>query len=143
MNEEAPKPNGRQPAVQQPADSAATATPPETSRYITSIAIATLVLVAAFGWKSADDMTMTWYLISLVGVLGTAALFGVFLKMRRGIGPQNLKAIGIVFVAVLVSLLAIADAGTESALGILGAIVGYLFGKDTSDNPPITPPPTP
>ena len=115
----------------QPVDPDPTAAPPETSRQMTGIAIATLVLIAVFGWKAMDDQTMTWYLISLVGVLGTVALFGVFLKMRRGIGPQNLKAIGIVFVAVLVSLLAISGSASESALGILGAIVGYLFGKDT------------
>ena len=115
--------------VQQPSGS--DSAPPQTSWYITGIVAVTLVLIAVFGWKAMDDKDMTWYLISLVGVLGTAALFGVFLKMRRGIGPQNLKAIGIVFVAVLVSLLAISGSASESALGILGAIVGYLFGKDT------------
>ena len=47
------------------------------------------------------NMPMTWYLITLVAVLGTVALIGVFTKMKRGIGPHNLRAIGIVFVAVL------------------------------------------
>ena len=76
---------------------------------------------------------MTWYLVTLVAVLGTVALFGVFTKMKRGIGPHNLKAIGIIFDAVLVALLSISGTANESALGILGAIVGYLFGKDTAE----------
>ena len=108
--------------------------------------IAALVLLALFGYWSVNGgslweatagtvpMALTWYMASLVAVLGVVGLGGVFTKMKRGIGPQNIKAIGILFVAVLVALLAISGAESESALGILGAIVGYLFGKDTSSD---------
>lgn len=61
--------------------------------------------------------------------------------MPRPYGGQELRGkaarpagVGILFVAVLVALLAISGAESESALGILGAIVGYLFGKDTSSD---------
>ena len=105
-----------------------------------------LALFALFGYWSVNEgslweaaagtvpMALTWYMTSLVAVLGVVGLGGVFTKMKRGIGPQNIKAIGILFVAVLVALLAISGAESESALGILGAIVGYLFGKDTSSD---------
>ncbi len=49
--------------------------------------------------------------------------------MQGGFGPFNLTAVCIVFVATLASLLASQDAGgITAAMGILGAIAGYLFG---------------
>ena len=78
---------------------------------------------------------MTWYLVSIVAMVGILSLLGVFIKMNRGIRQQNLRAIGIILVAVLVTLLVFATgAGVEAALGLLGAIVGYLFGKDSTAN---------
>ena len=66
--------------------------------------------------------------------VGAIALIGVFARMEKGFGPFNLKAMGIVVVAALASLLATQDSNAlTAAMGILGAIVGYLFGiKDTS-----------
>jgi hypothetical protein len=62
-------------------------------------------------------------------VLGTVTLVGVFWRMQGGFGPFNLRAVGIVFVAILASLLASQDAGgLTAAMGFLGAIAGYLFG---------------
>lgn len=94
--------------------------------------------VSAIPWEAPADtipLPLKWYLASLVTVLGIATLGGVLTKMDRGIRQQNLRAIGIVLVAVLVTLLVIAsDAGIEAVLGLLGAIVGYLFGKDTSSD---------
>ena len=119
------------------------AAPESTTWAMLTMAGVALLLIAylaiRYGPISQGDetnMPTTWYLITLVAVLGTVALVGVFTKMKRGIGPHNLRAIGIVFVAVLVSLLAVSGARSESALGILGAIVGYLFGKDTSNTSP-------
>lgn len=94
--------------------------------------------VSAISWDAPADnfpMVLKWYLASLVTVIGIAALGGVLTKMDRGIRQQNLRAIGIILVAVLVTLLVIAsDNGIEAVLGLLGAIVGYLFGKDTSSD---------
>ena len=94
--------------------------------------------VSAISWNAPADtvpMALRWYLASLITVLGIAALGGVLTKMDRGIRQQNLRAIGIILVAVLVTLLVIAsDTGIEAVLGLLGAIVGYLFGKDTSSD---------
>lgn len=71
-------------------------------------------------------MEQTSYIVAGIGAL---TLLGVFWKMRGGFGPFSLRAIGIVFVATLSALLALTDAGSiTAAMGILGAIVGYLFG---------------
>lgn len=65
----------------------------------------------------------------IIAGLGAGALVGVFVKMKPGFGPNNLRALGIVLVAVFVSVLAAnSDIGITSAFGVLGAIVGYLFG---------------
>ena len=65
----------------------------------------------------------------IVAVLGAGTLFGAFLRMKSGFGPMNLRIVGIVLIAVLATLMAIAKADTlNAAMGILGAIAGYLFG---------------
>ncbi len=47
---------------------------------------------------------------------------------------MNLRAIGIVLIAVLATLLAIAKLDNiTAAMGILGAIAGYLFGAEAKD----------
>ena len=74
--------------------------------------------------------TMRWYITGLIAVAGTVTLGAVFIKMKRGIRQQNLRALGVVLIAILVSLLAVVSNRYESAFGILGAIAGYLFGKD-------------
>ena len=72
---------------------------------------------------------MSEYLPWMVMGFGTIALIGVLWRMKPGFGPFNLRAMGIVLVATLAAVLA--TQGTNAltaAMGILGAIAGYLFG---------------
>ncbi len=72
-------------------------------------------------------------LLWIISGLGAIYLIGGFVKMQKGFGPFNLRLVGIGLVATLASLLALRD-GTSltAAMGILGAIAGYLFGiKDS------------
>jgi hypothetical protein len=65
----------------------------------------------------------------IIAALGALTLIGIFVRMKEGFGPFTLRAVGIVFVGTLSALLALKDAGSLSAaMGILGAIAGYLFG---------------
>lgn len=76
------------------------------------------------------DQQLLW----IVAVIGAGTLFGTFVKMKGGFGPINLRAVGIVFIAVLASLLAIAKLDNiTAAMGILGAIAGYLFGAEAKE----------
>ena len=68
-------------------------------------------------------------LVWIISALGPIALIGVFARMSKGFGPFNLRAVGIVLIATFASLLALKDGGSlTAAMGLLGAIVGYLFG---------------
>jgi hypothetical protein len=80
---------------------------------------------------------MDKYIITSIGGIGSAALIAVIMKMQGGFNQANLRAIGIVLVATFASLLAMKDGGSlTAAMGILGAIVGYLFGiKDSKLTP--------
>ncbi len=65
----------------------------------------------------------------IIAVLGGITLIGVFVRMQGGFGPFNLRAVGIIFIGTIAALLALKDAGSlTAAMGILGAIAGYLFG---------------
>jgi hypothetical protein len=70
----------------------------------------------------------------VIAGFGAVALVGSFFKMKPGFGPCNLRVVGIILVGTFSALLALQ--GGESitaAMGILGAIAGYLFGiKDTT-----------
>ena len=74
------------------------------------------------------------YLVWIVAVIGALTLAGVFWRMKPGFGPFNLRAVGIVLITTFASLLALRDGNSLTAtMGILGAIVGYLFGiKDSA-----------
>jgi len=49
--------------------------------------------------------------------------------MKPGFGPFNLRAMGIVLVATFAAVLALQRTNAlTAAMGILGAIAGYLFG---------------
>jgi hypothetical protein len=65
----------------------------------------------------------------LVSGMCALTLIGVFWKMKPGFGPNNLQAVGIVLIAFLASVLSILRPdGLNAAMGILGAVGGYLFG---------------
>jgi hypothetical protein len=65
----------------------------------------------------------------IIAGIGALTLVGVFWRMKEGFGPFNLRAFGITLIATLAALLALHDAASlTSAIGILGAIAGYLFG---------------
>jgi len=66
-------------------------------------------------------------------ILGGGALIGSFWQMSRsntrGIGIMNLRAVCLIIIGTFVAMLAVAVPNTANAgFGILGAIVGYLFG---------------
>jgi hypothetical protein len=85
---------------------------------------------------SAKLDVLKWlYMAGLVAIVGLVVIGGTFAKMNRGIRQQNLKAIGITLIAVLVVILALRHEGmVEAAIGLLSAIAGYLFGKDSSSD---------
>ena len=80
----------------------------------------------------AGTLSMRWFVLATIAIAGTIALGGVFIKMRRGIRQQNLRAVGIVLVLLLASMLAVVSADYEPVYGLLGGVAGYLFGKDES-----------
>jgi len=68
-------------------------------------------------------------LLWIIAIFGFATLGGVFYKMKSGFGPFNLRVVGIVMIATFSTLLALAKTDSlNAAMGILGAIAGYLFG---------------
>lgn len=69
------------------------------------------------------------HIVWIIAGLGAITLIGVFVRMTKGFGPFNVRIVAIVFVATLASLLALKDGTSISAaMGILGAIAGYVFG---------------
>ena len=80
-------------------------------------------------------MNITQYaLLRFIAGFGLLTMAGVFWRMQRGFGPFNLRVTGIVLIATFASLLGLREGGSlTAAMGILGAIVGYLFGlKDSA-----------
>lgn len=68
----------------------------------------------------------------IISAIGAGTLIGVFYKMKGGFGPVNLRAVGIVLIALLASIISLAKANDlNAALGILGTIAGYLFGANS------------
>ena len=79
----------------------------------------------------ADEYRL-WTITGLVALFGAGTMYGVFRRMQGGFGPFNLRAVGIV--ATMSALLRTVGADTRTAaIGILGAVAGYLFGKDSSN----------
>ena len=67
--------------------------------------------------------------ILVVAGFGVFALLKVFGHMKPGFGIFNVRITGLIVVATLASVLAVLSPTTESAaMGILGAVAGYLFG---------------
>lgn len=73
--------------------------------------------------------------MTVVALLGLYVLSKTFSHMKDGFGTNNIKIICILMVVIFSILLAIASPNAEnSAIGILGAVVGYLFGYSQRDN---------
>ena len=75
--------------------------------------------------------------IAMVAVCVFALLswFVLYRKMTPGFGPMNLRAFGIVLVTTFATFLALLNSSAlTAAIGLLGAVAGYLFG--TKDAPP-------
>jgi hypothetical protein len=69
--------------------------------------------------------------------MGFGTLAACFWKMKKGFGPFNLRVIGIVLVCTFATLLAITkESSLNAAMGILGAIAGYLFGFSGKEKTP-------
>jgi len=69
-------------------------------------------------------------LLSVLGIIILAFIL-LFMKMKNGIGTFNLKVFGITLVASLASILVLSEIPPTSLtaiFGILGTIIGYLFG---------------
>lgn len=63
----------------------------------------------------------------------------LFCKMNKGIGVHNTKIFGITFVASLGTILSLSDISQNNLTaiyGILGTIIGYLFGLKNEDKKP-------
>lgn len=74
--------------------------------------------------------------LAILAVLGFGvfAMVKVFDHMKEGFGPFNVRITGIVLVATLTSILAVMNpSGESAAIGILGAIAGYLFGYGSKE----------
>ena len=74
------------------------------------------------------------HLVWIIAFISILALIGVLVRMKPGFGPFNLRALGIVLIATLASLLALKGrASLTACVGILGAHRGVSFGlKDTT-----------
>ncbi len=68
-------------------------------------------------------------------VFGLLAGIAAVIKMQGGFGKNNTRVFGIILVATLTTILALSTGDNVSAaMGILGAIAGYLFGVTTSSS---------
>ena len=78
---------------------------------------------------------MDYQALWIIAIIGTGTLVGVFWRMKGGFGPLNLRAVGLVLIAVIAALLAVAKTDNlNAAMGILAAIAGYLFGANDRSN---------
>lgn len=73
-----------------------------------------------------------YVLICCILLIGSGVLIGVFRKMKDGFGEYNLKVVLLTTIVIFTTLLAVYTKRLDATLGILGAIVGYLFGVNAS-----------
>lgn len=81
--------------------------------------------------KQICGLVMEDKILFSILVIIVVAFILLFYKMKSGIGAFNLKIYGITFIASLGTILAlsnIAQNNMTAIFGILGAIIGYLFG---------------
>jgi hypothetical protein len=82
---------------------------------------------------SKMDFNRGLAILAVVG-FGVFVMVKVFGHMKDGFGSFNVRITGIVLVATLASILAVMNpSGESAAIGILGAIAGYLFGYSSND----------
>ena len=75
--------------------------------------------------------------IGLIAVILFGILAGIaaIIKMQGGFGKNNTRVFGIILVATFTTVLALSTGDNVSAaMGILGAIAGYLFGVTTTNS---------
>ena len=83
--------------------------------------------------EPAYSLDLNFQALWIVSLLCLIALVFTFYRMKGGFGPQNLRAVGIVFIVTLVAILSLARSeDLTTAMGILGAVAGYLFGSQRS-----------
>lgn len=109
----------------------------ETIKCFTLSALVAIVVLLGIAFYRLNDtqagiLSMRWFVLAVIAIAGTVALGGVFIKMKRGIRQQNLRAVGILLVLLLASMLAVVSNNYEPVYGLLGGVAGYLFGKDES-----------
>ena len=72
--------------------------------------------------------------VLVFGVIILCAVFGIMRKKGQGFGPNNLRAVGIVTIVTLATIIFIMDASkSDAVIGLLGVITGYLFGIKMED----------
>ena len=84
------------------------------------------------------EITIGGFAVAAILFFGSFSLYLVIKRMTdlgKGFGVFNVRITGIVIVATLVSILAALNPNSQSAaIGILGAIAGYLFGYSGPDD---------
>ena len=73
-----------------------------------------------------------YVLTGSIFLLGAGVLIGIFKNMKDGFGGYNLKVVLLTLITIFTALLAVYSKRLDATLGILGAIVGYLFGVNSS-----------
>lgn len=78
-------------------------------------------------------MELPYIATGIIAVLAAGSLAGAFLRIKSKFTVLHLRLIGIILVATFATLLALAEDSTlNAAMGILGAIIGYLFGVSSA-----------
>ncbi len=77
---------------------------------------------------------LPWGVLSF-GLLVIGAAFYTFWRKDQGFGINNLRVVGLILVSTFASVLALTNApNLNIAIGLLGAIAGYLFGVSVKDD---------
>ncbi len=95
------------------------------------------IFISYIGYEALqNNVDITKLSILIFTVFVFIFTMGIFGTKKEGFGPNNLKITGILLVATFATLIAFIDSGMRTAaIGILGAIAGYLFGiKDNQEN---------
>jgi hypothetical protein len=73
--------------------------------------------------------------VLVFGLLVIGAAFYTFWRKGQGFGINNLRVVGLILVSTFASVLALTNApNLNIAIGLLGAIAGYLFGVSAKED---------